>query len=264
MTRRDRPKPEPVKDRELEDLDRELLAIDFRERASFDVELRAQLRSPIPEHRPVTGARRRGLALVMAALAALWIRGDAPRDFNAGSGNGAPVLIAERDGSDVARVAAVGLYLAVNDVGRVLMVADSAPPDPPDRVPTDPLGVAHDIFRDGTAFACAFTAERARCGVPEALIGGRGPELARGPFVYRDVCCGRRDPTRPREGALTITGLRDAVAFVFLYVDANGDRRLTPGDRLRVRMHPRASELETPLYADGTSLPKRDVTVVAY
>lgn len=267
MSRPDGRKPEPVQDRELADLDRELLAIGFRERASFDAELRAQLRSPLPEQPRMwrmTGKRRRGLALVMAAIAALLTRGDAPAGLDAGSGGGTPVLIAEREEADVSRVASKGLYLAVSRVGRVLVVADSAPPDPPNRVPTDPLGVASDIFLDGTAFACAFSAERARCGVPEALIDGQGPELAHGPFVYRDVCCGRRDPTRPREGALTITGLRDAVAFVFLYVDANGDRRLTPGDQLRVRMHPRASELETPLYADGTSLPRRDVTVVAY
>lgn len=245
---------EPVRDPKLRPLDRELREIEFRERASFEAELRARLAggrsTPHPAGRP---ARAAG-AVIAALLIGLLVSGDADRTRPRASDMTRPVLIGP---ADVAGGSA-GLHLAVGEHGRVLAVgARPLEPGSPDLLTLVSSS-------GGAAFVCSFDSDRARCGPPGALLDEERAPVVRGPFIYRDICCDRREFTGPREGVLTVTGLRDAVTYVFLYVDRNGDGRLTSGDRLRMRAHPQTDRIEPPRYANADRVAGNGMAVVAY
>jgi hypothetical protein len=229
---------EPIRDPDLKEIDRELRNIDFVERASFGVELRARLR----EARARTPRRRHGAAVAVAALAlALLPLTDSPLttgEHPASLESGPALLIHDHGGSSRA------LYFAVSESG-VVVDLETTP------IPEQPSGT-HFVTDDGarTAFVCMFEEAGSLCGPPDVLNYESGAPL--GPLVYRDVCCRSAENDAARAGILTISGLRESVIFVFLYEDVNDDGRLSSGDRLRLRAHPSApaiDEFPLPLFA---------------
>ncbi len=218
-------------DPELAELDRELRAIRFRERASFASELEDRV------HQPAEGAPRRSrLIPVAAVVAAIGLGFVQLADGPWGAANtrrvaSRPVVV----GVDAQPEAA--LYLAVSDAGTVLQIERSRS--------------AGRVGDSQAAFACAFDIERALCG-PAAIVAASGLTLrvADGPFVYTDLCCTRpAEGNKGREGVLTVSGLLDPVLFLFLYDDVNGDGEFSAGDRLRLRMHPPAPSSPLSRYA---------------
>lgn len=238
--REDREHPRPTAPRGIRDepelaaLDRELRGIEFRERASFEAELRASLRrAGRPRKRSHIPA---AVGVTLALLLASTQLTDGRRGGRPAGAEAAPVFIVE--GSP----AAAGLYLAVAADGRVLRVGPGH--FPLTRTKSRNAG-------GGDTFACLFDIQEARCGPGAAVVGRAGSRLAGGPFVYRDLCCDVEERGR-REGVLTISAMREPALFVFVYEDANGDGRLSTGDRLRARVHPSESEPDEALYANGS------------
>jgi hypothetical protein len=227
--------PAVVGDPALSALDRELSAIQFRERASFEAELRVSLR------RARRSRERLSLSAALAAAAVLLL---APTQLTDGPGKPGAADVATRPVFIVDENGATGLYLVIAGDGRVLRVGAGQPGEAPATPRTAGAG---------NVFACHFDAREGRCGPGASVTASpASPRLANGPFAYRDICCDIREPGHGGEGVLTVSGLREPALFVFVYEDVNDDGRLSAGDRLRARVHPSGGGPDDAHYAFGS------------